>query len=531
MGGKRWDGPRKKEPPADDAAGRILPPRPVSTTRLGVAHDVGDHAARFRAALNFNDHTERLVFRWSTRTVGTRARWEMEAAGRVVASGELPGAPAPSEHHFFRIGLADLPRQRLYAIAVEVLSAAGKVLARSNTVRLEWKARGPGPRFGVPVEEVLESVRKRFPVPALGAAVVARDFVQGIAVIGERKWGSGVPALVSDPWHLGSCTKAITATLVGVLIDRGLLRWTDTVADVFPEWADSMNAYFRNVTVVHYLANRSNIVVPEAASAALENPNLGLLQQRREFTRLCVEHPPRQTESFVTYEYQNANFVVPAAMAERSVADAAPRGEWVSNTWEALVEAELFRPLGMTSGGFGPPSDGESPSALWGHDFLEGDGTIVPNNRDNEPGLGPAGRIHASLADWARFIQLHLGSELRGGAVTISADTLDRLHTPFPTLIANDMPYGGGWVIENQYGSPSLFHNGSNHHWYAAVTAYPDLGVAFLGVTNVEGPEGGDGRGWRAVTTTIETLESDYFANRRLHADPLSDRSFARGPD
>jgi CubicO group peptidase (beta-lactamase class C family) len=510
----------------EGTAGRV-----VSTTRLAVAHDVGDHAPEFGVALAFSDYVERLVFRWSTRSAGARARWEVRTGDEVVASGDLERVPAPGEEHFFRLGLADLPRRRAYTVTVLVLSGSGEVVAGSNAVSLEWEARRPGPRFGAPIEEVLATVRERFPVPALGAAVVTRDFVQDVAAVGERKAGSGVAALVTDAWHLGSCTKPMTATLIGVLVERGLLRWSDTVADVFPEWAGSMDAHFRGVTVEHYLAHRSNLVIPEAALGALADPRPGIVERRRTFTRLCVEHAPREPDTFVVYDYQNANFVVVAAMAERVAADAAPRGALVNESWETLMSRELFRPLGMSTAGFGPPSDDRSTAALWGHRFLEAEDVFAPDNWDNVPGLGPAGRVRASLGDWARFVQLHMGSELRGSGVALGEDALQRLHTPYPTLIASEMRYGGGWVIGEAHGSLLLWHNGSNGTWYAAVAAYPELGVAFLGATNVAGADGEEERGSRAVTTALEILESDWFANLGLDADPLSKRPYARGPD
>jgi CubicO group peptidase (beta-lactamase class C family) len=39
----------------------------------------------------------------------------------------------------------------------------------------------------------------------------------------------------NDVFHIGSCTKSMTATLTAMLIEEGKLRWDTTIADVFPE--------------------------------------------------------------------------------------------------------------------------------------------------------------------------------------------------------------------------------------------------------------------------------------------------------
>src|SRR3569623_743766 len=65
-----------------------------------------------------------------------------------------------------------------------------------------------------------------------GAAVlVIHDFLPGEeAVRGFRHMDRRDPIRPGDRWHLGSDTKAMTATLVGRLVDKGLLHW-DTPLD------------------------------------------------------------------------------------------------------------------------------------------------------------------------------------------------------------------------------------------------------------------------------------------------------------
>jgi CubicO group peptidase (beta-lactamase class C family) len=55
------------------------------------------------------------------------------------------------------------------------------------------------------------------------------------SVVGLRKIGSPVLVEEDDPFHMGSLTKAMTSTLLAMLIKNGTLTWDTKLAEVFPE--------------------------------------------------------------------------------------------------------------------------------------------------------------------------------------------------------------------------------------------------------------------------------------------------------
>jgi CubicO group peptidase (beta-lactamase class C family) len=68
--------------------------------------------------------------------------------------------------------------------------------------------------------EVVATSQAKHKVPALGAAVVVNDDIR-VAVAGVRKAGNATAATAQDKFHLGSCTKSMTATLVALLVEEG----------------------------------------------------------------------------------------------------------------------------------------------------------------------------------------------------------------------------------------------------------------------------------------------------------------------
>jgi CubicO group peptidase (beta-lactamase class C family) len=173
------------------------------------------------------------------------------------------------------------------------------------------------------------------------------------------------------------------------------------------------------------------------------------------------------------YVYSNFGYVVAGAMAEQVA----------GSSWEELISAEIFKPLGMQSAGFGgigTPGEIDQP---WGHGA---DGKPVLRNGpdiDNPPVLGPAARVHCKLADWAKFVADQLRGA-RGEPALLKPETYRVLHTP---------PFGGdyalGWiVVEPEWGGGKvLSHAGSNVMNYAVVWIAPLKDFAVLIVTNQGG--------------------------------------------
>src|SRR5690606_16090689 len=105
-------------------------------------------------------------------------------------------------------------------------------------------------------------------------------------------------------------------------------------------------------------------------------------------------------------EYSNAGFTIAGAMLEQATGK--PFGE--------LLTEHLFEPLGMSSAGFGNPATRTRPEQPHGHRMVNGKPVAIPPGpRDDNPSaITPAGRVHASIMDFARYASFHLGTEKPG---------------------------------------------------------------------------------------------------------------------
>jgi CubicO group peptidase (beta-lactamase class C family) len=327
-----------------------------------------------------------------------------------------------------------------------------------------------------PWADATESLRRQYELPALAMAIVDGNQTQ-IVTRGVRKMGDATLVTASDLFHLGSCTKAMTASLLAIWIERGQLQWSSRLADIFPEV--EIHPDLRDLKVEDLAAHRSGLTdnVFQVAHGALW-PRLFTLNGREGRTlalqTLLAEIPATSLRS--TYTYSNWNAILIGAVLEK----VSGRG------WEELIQKDLFSPLQMNSCVLGatPTNNTFQP---WPHTFVNG--SYVPLSEDdvfdNPPAFGPAGTVRCSLSDWGRFLRWQMAGA-RGENTPLLAATSFRKLIEAPAR--QEYTYGG-WLRLQRPWAPGfvLHHTGSNTLNFANVWLAPALGKGFVAVTNAGG--------------------------------------------
>lgn len=332
---------------------------------------------------------------------------------------------------------------------------------------------------------MLETLRSRHGQPALAAGVArSRDIVLAAAV-GTHLVGEGTPVGPGSRFHIGSCTKSMTATLAGMLVERGELDWDARVADVLPAIAGRVRPEYLHVNVGQLLSHQAGIyAATDGADATFRVLSDGLPEdprrQRLEFAARVLGLEPAFAPG-AGFAYSNAGYTVVAAMLEAATGEA----------WEDLLRARLFEPAGLTGAGLGWPASPSRPAEPRGH-YARGD-RLTPQPLDDTyqipPWLAPAGAVHCPIGDFARYAQLHLRG-LRGEDGLLRAETVRRLHRravdlPLETNAAGLLGFGYGWAqLRTAQGRVLSWHNGSAGTFFAWMVVDPERDVAVVVCTN-----------------------------------------------
>jgi CubicO group peptidase (beta-lactamase class C family) len=318
--------------------------------------------------------------------------------------------------------------------------------------------------------QILETFLKKYNLPALAVVVVKDGKICDRAAIGVRKLGDPTPVTIDDQFHIGSCTKSMTATLAAMFIEEGKLRWDSTIAEVFPELKGKMDKQYETVTVEQLLTQRGGVSgqPPAAAWKRAWEQNGTPTQQRYEFIQAVLAQPPA-TAPGTKMIYSNQGYTIVGAMLEKIA----------GKSWEDLITEKLFKPLHMDSAGIGPPGTIGKVDQPWGHTQK-----LLPTQNDNPPAIAPAGRVHCSLDDLARYAIFQMEGEQNGGL--LKAETFRKLHTP-----TDGGDYACGWVIAKRdwAGGDAIWHNGSNTYWYVLMWLAPKKDFSVIVATNIYGTD------------------------------------------
>ena len=105
------------------------------------------------------------------------------------------------------------------------------------------------------IDNYIEEQMRRLHIPGISLAVVEGDRIVHLRGFGRARPGGEAPT-PQTPFFIGSLTKSFTATLAGVLVERGQLSWTSTVGDlVGPVKARK----FAAVTLTDLLSHRAGL--------------------------------------------------------------------------------------------------------------------------------------------------------------------------------------------------------------------------------------------------------------------------------
>lgn len=282
----------------------------------------------------------------------------------------------------------------------------------------------------------------------MGVASQRKGAHSDVWVDGERQIGTGVSVARDDKWHIGSITKSMTATLVARLVADGAVKWDQTVGEILGKGAPDMHPVYRSASFKHLLSHRSGLPrdIPFAEFSKFSREPINVREERIAYTRLALSMEPNgPIES--DFHYSNNGYVVVGSMLETKL----------GKSWEELISLHVFERLKLATAGFGAPGRSGAIDHPVGHARSGDELTAYPVGEpitDNPAALGPAGRVHISLAELLTYLEGH-----RDRSSFLPAKLWSMLHTA---------PFGGdyalGWrVLKNG----SLWHNGSNTLWYA----------------------------------------------------------------
>ncbi len=303
--------------------------------------------------------------------------------------------------------------------------------------------------------------------PGAAVAVVKDTSIIFLRGYGLRDVSQSDSVNTHTIFRLGSVSKSVTATLVAILVNEGVLHWDDPVINYLPDFKLKSVESTKKLTLRHLLSH-----------------TMGLPYHA--FTSMVEDHAPFDTlvdhlkdldlvgKPGEIYSYQNVGFSVIGKVVEKAT----------GKKLEQVFVEKLFSPLGMTDA-----------SASY-EKIMRSNNVAMPHNLTKPKtissayySVAPAGGINASIQDMALWLKALMGNRPE----VLPPNRLNEIFEPQVTAVARNHNfwewkrvrksyYGLGWRIITFNDDTIAYHGGyvNNYRCEVALNRKKKIAIALL---------------------------------------------------
>lgn len=346
-------------------------------------------------------------------------------------------------------------------------------------------------------EEFVDEAVEAWNVPGLGLAVVAGGEVVFARGFGYRDLENELSMTPDSLFAIGSTTKAMTVTVLGMLVDDGKLDWDTPLREYLPRFNLSDPTVSERITPRDAVTHRSGL------------PRHDLLwynnhRDSRAEVVARLAHLELTQDLRARFQYNNLMYMTAGYLA----------GQLSGKSWEEVLDERLFTPLGMERSNFSVlESQADDDHALPYRENEDDDSLErIPFRRIDL--IGPAGSVNSSVDEMSRWLLFNLDGGRAGGQQLINATTLADIHSPHMTTgetperpEVSQSTYGMGWGIDTYRGHRRVAHGGGIDGFITSVMLFPDAAIGLVSFVN---------RG-----SGLPAIVNQHAADRLLGLEPI----------
>jgi len=345
---------------------------------------------------------------------------------------------------------------------------------------------GTSPRLGSPrqdaqaalqgFDQLVQKVMTEWKVPGLALAVVHNGRMVYSRGFGYRDLAEKLPVTPQTIFGIGSCSKAFTATTMGILVDEKKLEWDKPVREYLPAFKVADEVASARLTPRDLITHRTGL--PRHDHVWIRSS----LTRQEMFEALRFLDFSRDIRQ--VYQYNNL-MVMAAGYLVGAVA---------GTSWEEFSRARILDPLGMEATSFS--TDDSQRAADFSRSYTLVKGRVEEFPFYNADALGPAGSVNSTAEDMAQWLLLNINKGAYGEKLDkriISERTLAQIHAP-QVVVPDEIRYpelfypfyGMGWRITAYRGHVLVSHGGAIMGFSAMASFWPRDGIGIVLLNNLE---------------------------------------------
>lgn len=356
------------------------------------------------------------------------------------------------------------------------------ILSISNLVLAQGSKKNSRPGIQVDnrlagIDTTIERILKEWHAAGCAIAVVEKNKVIYSKGFGYKDYEKKSPVTENTLFAIGSCSKAFTASLMGILQKEGKLDIDKPVHQYLPELEFHSNDLTNHVTIRDMMTHRTGLPRHDYSWYGSTVPRDSLLFRIR-----YLEPSAALREK---WQYNNFMFLAQGVVAEKLY----------GKKWEDIVREKIFQPLDMKNSNFSVNDLQKAPDFTYGYKEVK-DSVLKMDYMNIDP-IGPAGSINSSAHEMANWMKAWInGGQFNGKEVipatyvqqAISSQMVVPGGLPSPeTPDIHGSGYGFGWFVSSYRGHYLVQHGGNIDGFSANTGFYPTDSIGIVVLVNQNG--------------------------------------------
>ncbi|MEO7265444.1 MAG: serine hydrolase [Ferruginibacter sp.] len=324
-------------------------------------------------------------------------------------------------------------------------------------------------------------IMKDWKAAGFAVAVVEKNKVVYAKGFGYKDWQAKEPVTTNTQFAIGSCTKAFTASLIGLLVKEGKADADKPVRNYLPDlhfYNDEMN---NNITLRDMMSHRTGVNRYDYSWYFFPSRSRDTLMRRMQYME--PSEPLRRK-----WQYNNFMYMLQGLVVEKIT----------GKSWEDNIKEKLFEPLGMNNSNASLTDWMQAKDLAVGYN-LKHDSVINKTDYFDISGMAPAGSINSSVMDMAKWVTLwinggkYLGKEiLPAPYITEAISSQMVISASLPSKERPDMflsNYGFGWMLMSYRGHYRVEHGGNIDGFSASTAFFPADSIGIIVLCNQNGSQ------------------------------------------
>ncbi|MBV9989579.1 MAG: serine hydrolase [Chitinophagaceae bacterium] len=358
--------------------------------------------------------------------------------------------------------------RKLYlAVALFAIMVAA-IAQRKNTVTAPDRFAG--------LDTAFERVLKDWNAAGFAVAVVEKDKIVYAKGFGYRDFENRIPVTPATMFAIGSCTKAFTAGMIGLLAKQGKLDIDKPVRNYLPDlkfYNESMN---NSIILRDMMSHRTGLPRHDFSWYSFPSHSRDSLMQRIQYME--PTYPVRER-----WQYNNFMFLLQGTVIEKLT----------GKSWEDNIRDNIFRPLNMSSSNFSIEDLERTaePALPYG---LKKDSVIKKLDYYHIDAMGPAGSINSNVLEMSNWVSVWInGGKFQGKEILPASYVTDAMSSQMVIgagLPSKEQPdihfanYGFGWMLASYKGHYRVEHGGNIDGFSASTCFFPTDSIGIIVLTN-----------------------------------------------